>query len=227
MCPFFLPSSPHSATQEDMVCLSCTATGERVCLAAEGFGNRHCFLENIADKNIPPDLSQCVFVIEQALSVRALQELVTAAGSETVSIPIQASPRPIHTHSHTHTYKRTSRTCQLPGFTAHLRGRSVGHGTVDQQRGVVQFLAPLVTYLLFYYFCPSFCVLSSCLNLVSLHHPFRYYCTTSPTWHIHTQAHVRKFWFLSLRQAHRSRKVNLHSKYTRTNNKQTHHHFGS
>lgn len=68
-----------------MVCLSCTATGERVCLAAEGFGNRHCFLENIADKNIPPDLSQCVFVIEQALSVRALQELVTAAGSESVS----------------------------------------------------------------------------------------------------------------------------------------------
>ena len=71
--------------QEDMVCLSCTATGERVCLAAEGFGNRHCFLENIADKNVPPDLSQCTFVIEQALSVRALQELVTAAGSETVS----------------------------------------------------------------------------------------------------------------------------------------------
>ena len=69
-----------------MVCLSCTATGERVCLAAEGFGNRHCFLENIADKNIPPDLSQCVFVIEQALSVRALQELVTAAGSESVSL---------------------------------------------------------------------------------------------------------------------------------------------
>lgn len=67
-----------------MVCLSCTATGERVMLAAEGFGNRHCFLENIADKNIPPDLSQCVFVIEQALSVRALQELVTAAGSESV-----------------------------------------------------------------------------------------------------------------------------------------------
>lgn len=33
-----------------MVCLSCTATGERVCLAAEGFGNRHCYLENIADK---------------------------------------------------------------------------------------------------------------------------------------------------------------------------------
>lgn len=79
-----------------MVCLSCTATGERVCLAAEGFGNRHCFLENIADKNVPPDLSQCVFVIEQALSVRALQELVTAAGSETVCY----SKLLIHTQSY-------------------------------------------------------------------------------------------------------------------------------
>lgn len=74
-----------------MVCLSCTATGERVMLAAEGFGNRHCFLENIADKNIPPDLSQCVFVIEQALSVRALQELVTAAGNESVCMHISIS----------------------------------------------------------------------------------------------------------------------------------------
>lgn len=42
--------------------------------------NRFVFFQNI-----PPDLSQCVFVIEQALSVRALQELVTAAGSETVT----------------------------------------------------------------------------------------------------------------------------------------------
>lgn len=61
-----------------MVCLQSTATGTRICLAAEGFGNRHCFLENIADKNVPPHLSSCVFVIEQALSVRALQEMITA-----------------------------------------------------------------------------------------------------------------------------------------------------
>lgn len=40
-------------------------------------------------QNVPPDLSQCVFVIEQALSVRALQELVTAASSETVSDLLQ------------------------------------------------------------------------------------------------------------------------------------------
>ncbi len=64
-----------------MVCLQHGATGNRVCLAAEGFGNRHCFLENIADKNLPPEMSSCVFVIEQALSVRALQEMVTAEAS--------------------------------------------------------------------------------------------------------------------------------------------------
>lgn len=85
-----------------MVCLSCTATGERVMLAAEGFGNRHCFLENIADKNIPPDLSQCVFVIEQALSVRALQELVTAAGSESVSFTCTHNSTSQMTYTHTH-----------------------------------------------------------------------------------------------------------------------------
>lgn len=61
-----------------MVCLQSTDMGTRICLAAEGFGNRQCFLENIADKNIPPELSSCVFVIEQALSVRALQEMITA-----------------------------------------------------------------------------------------------------------------------------------------------------
>ena len=35
-------------------------------------------------QNNPPDLCQGVFLIEQALSVRALQELVTAAASEEV-----------------------------------------------------------------------------------------------------------------------------------------------
>ena len=68
-----------------MVCLSCTGTGERVCLSAEGFGNRQCFLESIVDKNVPPDLSQCVFVIEQALSVRALQEIISSNDAEAVS----------------------------------------------------------------------------------------------------------------------------------------------
>lgn len=67
---------------DDMVCLQCSETGERVCLAAEGFGNRHCFLEPIANKNYPPEMPSCVFVIEQALSVRALQEMVTAESGD-------------------------------------------------------------------------------------------------------------------------------------------------
>ncbi|GAV02137.1 hypothetical protein RvY_12738-2 [Ramazzottius varieornatus] len=73
----------------DVVCLSCTQTAkdggsgtERVCLGAEGFGNRYCFLETVSDKNYPPDVASCMLVIEQALSIRALQEMVAAAGNE-------------------------------------------------------------------------------------------------------------------------------------------------
>ncbi len=42
--------------QEDSICLSCTTTatgldgGDRVCLAAEGFGNRMCFLQSMSKK---------------------------------------------------------------------------------------------------------------------------------------------------------------------------------
>ena len=41
---------------------------------------------NFVFQNNPPDLSQCVFVIEQALSVRALQELMASGSDEAVSI---------------------------------------------------------------------------------------------------------------------------------------------
>lgn len=74
---------------DDMVCLQCSETGERVCLAAEGFGNRHCFLEPIANKNYPPEMPSCVFVIEQALSVRALQEMVTAESNDSKQQGVQ------------------------------------------------------------------------------------------------------------------------------------------
>uniref|UniRef100_A0A8C4N5Z1 Ryanodine receptor 3 n=1 Tax=Eptatretus burgeri TaxID=7764 RepID=A0A8C4N5Z1_EPTBU len=63
----------------------------KFCLAAEGFGNRLCFLESTFNaKNVPPDLSICTFVLEQSLSVRALQEMLTFAGktAEGVSIDI-------------------------------------------------------------------------------------------------------------------------------------------
>uniref|UniRef100_A0A8C3V5E2 Ryanodine receptor 2 n=1 Tax=Catharus ustulatus TaxID=91951 RepID=A0A8C3V5E2_CATUS len=61
--------------------LQCTATvhkeQQKLCLAAEGFGNRLCFLESTSNsKNVPPDLSICTFVLEQSLSVRALQEML-------------------------------------------------------------------------------------------------------------------------------------------------------
>uniref|UniRef100_A0A8C3R4K8 Ryanodine receptor 2 n=1 Tax=Cyanoderma ruficeps TaxID=181631 RepID=A0A8C3R4K8_9PASS len=64
-----------------LLVLQCTATvhkeQQKLCLAAEGFGNRLCFLESTSNsKNVPPDLSICTFVLEQSLSVRALQEML-------------------------------------------------------------------------------------------------------------------------------------------------------
>uniref|UniRef100_A0A8D2LE34 Ryanodine receptor 1 n=1 Tax=Varanus komodoensis TaxID=61221 RepID=A0A8D2LE34_VARKO len=47
----------------------------KLCLAAEGFGNRLCFLEPTSNK-VPPDLAICCFSLEQSLSVRALQEML-------------------------------------------------------------------------------------------------------------------------------------------------------
>ncbi|KAM5301819.1 ryanodine receptor 2 isoform 4-T4 [Glossophaga mutica] len=66
---------------DDEVVLQCTAAAhkeqQKLCLAAEGFGNRLCFLESTSNsKNVPPDLSICTFVLEQSLSVRALQEML-------------------------------------------------------------------------------------------------------------------------------------------------------
>uniref|UniRef100_A0A3Q2DZ09 MIR domain-containing protein n=1 Tax=Cyprinodon variegatus TaxID=28743 RepID=A0A3Q2DZ09_CYPVA len=78
---------------DDEVVLQCSATiqkeQQKLCLAAEGFGNRLCFLESISNsKNVPPDLSICTFVLEQSLSVRALQEMLanTQEKAEGVSV---------------------------------------------------------------------------------------------------------------------------------------------
>ncbi|CAH8439309.1 unnamed protein product [Schistosoma mattheei] len=64
---------------EDFICLSCFSHGssERLCLAAEGFGNRMCSLEIISRESPPPNMPPCVFVLDQALSVRALQEMLS------------------------------------------------------------------------------------------------------------------------------------------------------
>ncbi|KAI4894480.1 hypothetical protein NFI96_026241 [Prochilodus magdalenae] len=68
--------------QEDQVVLQCTATilkeQIKLCLSCEGFGNRLCFLETTSNaQNVPPDLAICCFILEQSLSVRALQEMLS------------------------------------------------------------------------------------------------------------------------------------------------------
>ncbi|XP_051788410.1 ryanodine receptor 1-like isoform X7 [Erpetoichthys calabaricus] len=66
---------------DDEVVLQCTASilkdQIKLCLAAEGFGNRLCFLESTSNaQKVPPDLAICSLVLEQSLSVRALQEML-------------------------------------------------------------------------------------------------------------------------------------------------------
>ncbi|XP_014644513.1 PREDICTED: ryanodine receptor 2 [Ceratotherium simum simum] len=78
---WLLECSNEFQKKDDEVVLQCTATihkeQQKLCLAAEGFGNRLCFLESTSNsKNVPPDLSICTFVLEQSLSVRALQEML-------------------------------------------------------------------------------------------------------------------------------------------------------
>uniref|UniRef100_A0A8C5FWP2 Ryanodine receptor 2 n=1 Tax=Gadus morhua TaxID=8049 RepID=A0A8C5FWP2_GADMO len=78
----------HLLSQDDEVVLQCSATlhkeQQKLCLAAEGFGNRLCFLESTSNsKNVPPDLSICAFVLEQSLSVRALQEMLANTEEKT------------------------------------------------------------------------------------------------------------------------------------------------
>ncbi|KAI6237110.1 hypothetical protein M3Y95_00230500 [Aphelenchoides besseyi] len=69
----------------DIVALTCissstkdgiTETG-RVSMVTEGFGNRMCTLENVSDRDVPPDISMGMFFIDNALSVRALQEMMS------------------------------------------------------------------------------------------------------------------------------------------------------
>ncbi|XP_046891412.1 ryanodine receptor 1b isoform X3 [Hypomesus transpacificus] len=66
---------------DDQIVLQCTATvlkeQIKLCLSCEGFGNRLCFLETTSNaQNVPPDLAICAFILEQSLSVRALQEML-------------------------------------------------------------------------------------------------------------------------------------------------------
>ncbi|XP_038144308.1 ryanodine receptor 3 isoform X1 [Cyprinodon tularosa] len=70
---------------DDEVVLQSVATIQKehrkFCLATEGLGNRLCYLEPTSEaKHVPPDMCICNFVLEQSLSVRALQEMLANTG---------------------------------------------------------------------------------------------------------------------------------------------------
>uniref|UniRef100_A0A8C9XBL5 Ryanodine receptor 3 n=1 Tax=Sander lucioperca TaxID=283035 RepID=A0A8C9XBL5_SANLU len=59
----------------------------KFCLAVEGLGNRVCYLESTSEaKYVPPDLCICNFVLEQSLSVRALQEMLAMTGQNSEGV---------------------------------------------------------------------------------------------------------------------------------------------
>ncbi|XP_062267378.1 ryanodine receptor 3-like [Platichthys flesus] len=111
---------------DDEVVLQSVATIQKehckFCLAAEGLGNRLCYLESTSEaKHVPPDLCICNFVLEQSLSVRALQEMLAKTGqnSEGVSTCLPPTDTPPHLlfslscshtleHTHTHTHTQCS-----------------------------------------------------------------------------------------------------------------------
>lgn len=64
-------------------------TSTRICLCAEEFGQRSCFLQDCQNKDIPMEMTFSSFIIEEALSVRALQEIV-GQNNTTVSYRCQA-----------------------------------------------------------------------------------------------------------------------------------------
>ncbi|XP_020570403.2 ryanodine receptor 3 isoform X4 [Oryzias latipes] len=71
-------------TDDEVVLQSAATIGKehrKFCLAAEGLGNRLCYLEPTSEaKYVPPDMCICNFVLEQSLSVRALQEMLANTG---------------------------------------------------------------------------------------------------------------------------------------------------
>uniref|UniRef100_A0A674EI70 Ryanodine receptor 3 n=1 Tax=Salmo trutta TaxID=8032 RepID=A0A674EI70_SALTR len=74
-------SWPGEEELDDEVVLQSVATiqkeNRKFCLSVEGLGNRLCFLEPTSEaKYVPPDLCICCFILEQSLSVRALQEML-------------------------------------------------------------------------------------------------------------------------------------------------------
>ncbi|XP_062863941.1 ryanodine receptor 2 [Trichomycterus rosablanca] len=74
-----ISNGPPQYQSDELVLRCCLAAPlqQKLCLAADGFGGRLCFLESTSNsKNVPADLSLCVFVLDRCVSVRALQEML-------------------------------------------------------------------------------------------------------------------------------------------------------
>jgi hypothetical protein len=84
-------------------------------LAAEAFGNKMCFLEDITLENVTPDFPACIFVLEQSLSVRALQEVVNSAHESTVN------------------YNKLSEIILIAKFSFKFRNQVIGPFFMDTQ----------------------------------------------------------------------------------------------
>uniref|UniRef100_A0A8B9LQT2 Ryanodine receptor 2b (cardiac) n=1 Tax=Astyanax mexicanus TaxID=7994 RepID=A0A8B9LQT2_ASTMX len=89
-----VPAGDSSRLQADnsdelvLRCCSSVPLQQKLCLAVEGFGCRLCFLESTSNsKNVPADLSRCVFVLDRCVSVRALQQMI--ANHEDLQIKVQ------------------------------------------------------------------------------------------------------------------------------------------
>uniref|UniRef100_A0A3Q2YX84 Inositol 1,4,5-trisphosphate/ryanodine receptor domain-containing protein n=1 Tax=Hippocampus comes TaxID=109280 RepID=A0A3Q2YX84_HIPCM len=111
------------SSQDDEVVLQCVACiqkeNRKFCLAAEGLGNRLCYLEPTSEaKYVPPDLCICTFVLEQSLSVRALQEMLAKSGqnNEGVSNAAQSGGHKTLLYGHAillrHSFSSMVRNCK-------------------------------------------------------------------------------------------------------------------
>ncbi|KAL7671399.1 hypothetical protein ACOME3_006297 [Neoechinorhynchus agilis] len=86
----------------DQICLNCVPSAgghKRMALRAMAFGNRMCFLEDISGDVVCPDIASCVYVVEQAISIRALQERFNQSAKSTQATSVQKNSSKGSTHS--------------------------------------------------------------------------------------------------------------------------------
>uniref|UniRef100_A0A3P9B5N6 Ryanodine receptor 3 n=1 Tax=Maylandia zebra TaxID=106582 RepID=A0A3P9B5N6_9CICH len=120
--------------EDDEVVLQSVATIQKehrkFCLAVEGLGNRLCYLESTSEaKYVPPDLCVCNFVLEQSLSVRALQEMLANTGQSSEGAGQGGGHRTLlygHAILLRHSFSGMYLTCFKLSFDVGLQEDSIG-----------------------------------------------------------------------------------------------------